>query len=62
MAYVINKRAMRPWIANLRMDFLRLNSFSTNGNITKDKLSDKSSSCSSQKCNLYSVNKIFIQY
>ena len=30
-----NKGAMRPWIAHLRMGFLRLKSFSANGNIIK---------------------------
>ena len=33
LSYFINKRAMRPWIAHLRMGFFRLNSFSANGNM-----------------------------
>ena len=67
-----NKRAMRPWIAHLRIGYLRLNSFSANGNMRfltggnvcwyhQDNHSDKVSTCWSPKCTFQSVYKINLQ-
>ena len=52
----INKRAMRPWNHSPENGLFKTLLFQRQWQYHQDKLSDKISSCSSQKCNLYSVN------